>query len=131
MEDKRVMKLRNIIKGIIKEEMESENSLSNPFGKKSLSEHGSSEEEAKISAVIAKFPKTFGLRAFPGDTFQISLRNSYIGNNDNIQLYTQILGKNGEWDDFAKGTEDELRREMVKITPQVPAMKGMTPMGFK
>lgn len=66
---------------------------------------------AKLKETIAKFPATFGLRQWSG-TFRISPGYSYINDNDEQMLYTEIL-KDGEWVSFAKGTEAELRREIV------------------
>ena len=87
------------------------------------------EELKAIKEVIATFPATFGLRAFPGDRFRIGERQSYFGGagNNTMMLYTQRLKttqvKNGpskgqyqdEWVDFAKGTPEELRRQVVKL----------------
>jgi len=66
---------------------------------------------------IAQFPATFGLRAFPGEVFQISVRDSYESDfpkPGTIYLYTQR--KDGDrWLSFAKGTPQELRAEVVTI----------------
>jgi hypothetical protein len=71
-----------------------------------------------ITEAATRFPKEFGFRAFPYDKFRISLGLSYLrerGNPDSLMLYTQRLCEDGEWRDFAKGTETELKREMVKL----------------
>lgn len=70
--------------------------------------------EERIKKAAAKFPEIFGLRGFPAGTFRISLRSSYVDGNGEIQLYTQSLQNNGQWLDFAKGTEEELLREIVE-----------------
>lgn len=77
-----------------------------------------SEHAGLIAAAIARFPATFGLRAFPGKTFKISASASYFGDGENGEpmLYTQIFDETPErygWNDFAKGTERELRAQMV------------------
>ena len=92
---------------------------------------GSDEEQKIIDEVIAKFPATFGLRNHEG-TFRISRHNSYFRGPGEAQgelmLYTQRLRivtptitrseydptqePREEWVDFAKGTEDELRRNV-------------------
>lgn len=67
-----------------------------------------------LLAAIARFPATFGLRAFPGDTFRLSESASYFPTLESATptLYTQRLYQ-GQWCCFVKGTEQELRREMV------------------
>lgn len=69
------------------------------------------EKEAVRKAVEA-FPKTFKLRAFPGETFRVNLQNSYISEGRLI-LYTDIL-QDGKWVAFAKGSRNVLRNEIVK-----------------
>ena len=73
---------------------------------------GTVEDCDKIKAAIARFPATFGLRAFPGNLFRIGERESYVSTGGAVMLYTQRL-VDGRWQDFAKGTEAELRREIV------------------
>ena len=63
--------------------------------------------DEKFKAAIATFPETFGLSGHKG-TFTLSARSSYVGSDGIVWLYTQKDGK-----DFAKGTADELRREVV------------------
>jgi len=72
----------------------------------------SDEAKKLVQDAIARFPETFGLRAFPGETFRIGVWESYYS-QEKVLLYTQKLTK-GEWVDFAKGTEDELRKQIVK-----------------
>jgi hypothetical protein len=80
---------------------------------------------ALIRAAIATFPETFGLRAYPGDVFRLSERSSYVANDAATvpTLYTQCWRSRAagwhcdEWCDFAKGTPDELRRQLVKASP--------------
>lgn len=71
-----------------------------------------------IDKVVATFPKTFGLRAHDG-VFRISSWDSYFTGpgpgEGQLMLYTEKLRENGEWVSFAKGTESELRRNIVKI----------------
>jgi hypothetical protein len=74
-------------------------------------------EHGKIAAVIATFPETFGLRAFPGDTFRVSASASYFSGNGGtgtLNLYTQRRNPDGVWCDFAKGTESELRAQITE-----------------
>ena len=70
-------------------------------------------DSVRISEAIERFDiavgKEFALKAFPGDRFRISACASYCCMGE-MYLYTQILS-NGEWIDFAKGTEEELRAE--------------------
>jgi hypothetical protein len=65
----------------------------------------------KIRAAIAQFPATFGLRGFPGGVFRLSPDSSYVSGG-RVALYTQR--KDGDsWNDFSKGTEAELRGQIV------------------
>ncbi len=70
-----------------------------------------------IKALAATFPETFGLRGFPGKVFRVSLSSSYMGDDGRIRLYTEVRHWNGTWSDWAKGTEEELRREIVAVPP--------------
>jgi len=73
-------------------------------------------DEAKqmVAEAAAGFPATFGLRAFPGDTFRVSLAHSYVNDSGQVQLYTEVR-KGNEWLSFAKGTAHELRKEIVLL----------------
>lgn len=73
------------------------------------------ENEGRVARAAQSFPDTFGLRAFPGETFQIDLRASYIGDGDVVTLYTARLMPDGKWASFAKGTVEELRQEIVAV----------------
>ena len=54
---------------------------------------------------IAKFPETFGLRAFPGDRFSLNESASYVsGGTTMLYVFT------AEGLAFCKGTPAELRR---------------------
>jgi len=65
-----------------------------------------------IARAAAEFPATFGLRAFPGDTFRVSIGSSYINGSGLIMLYTEIMGHDGSWRVFAKGTPEELKAQL-------------------
>lgn len=86
------------------------------------------EEKKAFEAVVAKFPATFGLRGFPGETFRISERASYFGDAPfgsprPLMLYTERLCGDGQWRDFAKGTEGEMRAQYIAA----PAPKEVGP----
>jgi len=66
------------------------------------------EEVAAVAKAAAKFPGTFGLRAFPGLTFHIDVEQSYKA-GDNIQLY--VFTEDGKA--FGKDTPELLRKEIV------------------
>jgi|HubBroStandDraft_6_1064221.scaffolds.fasta_scaffold90155_5 hypothetical protein len=75
------------------------------------------QEKEMVTEAAKSFPATFGLRAFPGDTFRISLTSSYVS-GETVYLYTEIrkgkAGSGGEkWLSFAKGTSRELKAELV------------------
>lgn len=77
-------------------------------------------DEAQVKKdAIARFPAEFGLRAFPGERFRLSQGASYFrnwGDADSLMLYTQRYDADQDrWLDFAKGTEPELRREVVEL----------------
>jgi len=65
--------------------------------------------DERIAQTIAKFPKTFGLRGFPGQRFSLSQRSSYVREGE-VVLYT--VTATGE--DFAKGSPAEIRAEVVQ-----------------
>jgi hypothetical protein len=76
------------------------------------------EEKKVFEAVAATFPAEFGLRGFPGEVFRLSERASYFGDAPYgsprpLMLYTERLCGDGQWHDFAKGTEREMRAECV------------------
>jgi hypothetical protein len=69
-----------------------------------------------VKAAAAKFPKTFGLRAFPGDKFTINESASYESpfGSGNVLLYTYTVPADGsEGLAFCKGSPSEIRREIV------------------
>jgi hypothetical protein len=86
-----------------------------------------SYEQAKkdLAQAIKSFPKEFGLRAFPGKKFRVGVGQSFVGSQNNTyipMIYTQVYdpelakrhGYKEPWMDFAKGTVEELKREIVK-----------------
>jgi hypothetical protein len=70
------------------------------------------QRQEAIKTAAATFPATFGLRAFPDGLFRISLDASYYS-DDGVMLYTEVQ-RDGAWLAFAKGTPEELRREVVE-----------------
>jgi hypothetical protein len=66
-----------------------------------------------ILEVMAGFPKTFGLRSFPGDIFRISEDSSYV-TGGSVMLYTQRKSED-HWADFAKGSPSEIRAQIVHL----------------
>jgi hypothetical protein len=67
-------------------------------------------------ALRQRFPHAFGLRGFPGDTFRVNTMNSYRGDAGELVVYTDRWDAAKQfWVAFAKGSEDELRREMVPV----------------
>lgn len=90
-------------------------------------EHTTNPDE-HLASVISTFPKTFGLRAYPGETFRIGHSESYVTRKNKsfartgddpstweVTLYTQIRAPGGKWQDFVKGTPDEVRSQMVPL----------------
>lgn len=75
-------------------------------------------DDKLIAEVSATFPATFGLRGCPDCVFRILQRDSYVTNDGEVMLYTQIMDSeaNNQWFDWSKGTPDELRRQIVEVT---------------
>jgi hypothetical protein len=76
------------------------------------------QKQQQITEAINSCPNIFGLRAFPGETFRVSRTSSYWSDHENgVMLYTEIkvasFGNAWDWKSFAKGTPEELRREIV------------------
>lgn len=93
------------------------------LARKGKRHHSTISDNAKIHDAIARFPPTFGLRGFPGDVFRLSPTSSYVSGGS-VMLYTQR--KEGDhWLDFSKGTEPELRGEIVPL----PSASGRTARG--
>lgn len=65
-----------------------------------------------IETEMAKFPPTFGLRAYPEFVFRVNHSDSYVRDNGEILLYTDVR-HDGKWKSFAKGTPAELRKELI------------------
>ena len=68
-----------------------------------------------VDRVVDSFPKEFGLLHFPGRKFTISKSASYYSTYEGgVMLYTYVWNEAQEqWLAFAKGTERELRRQIV------------------
>jgi len=72
------------------------------------------EEMTEVAEAIERFPDEFGLRNFPGKKFCIVQSASYYA--EEPMLYTYVWNEeSGKWLAFAKGTERELRREIVAL----------------
>jgi hypothetical protein len=90
-------------------------------GKVSTDVINSEQAREMVDQAIAEFPETFGLRAFPGDVFKLSSQASYVNDGGQVQLYTMIKKEDAKsptgycWLSFAKGTANELRREIVRL----------------
>lgn len=72
------------------------------------------QADAAVAAAVASFPPSFGLRAYSGDTFRVSSSSSYVSGG-RVVLYTERLGADGQWRDFAKGSADQLREQMIAL----------------
>lgn len=71
--------------------------------------------DAETAIVLRqRFSHAFGLRGFPGDTFRVNTMNSYIGDDGQLVIYTDRWD-GSMWQSFAKGSEEELRAEMVRL----------------
>lgn len=74
------------------------------------------QEEALVNKAVAdhkaRWGAVFGLRAFPGEVFEVNRAASYFSSSYGVFLYTSRLTEGG-WADFAKGTPAELDRETI------------------
>jgi hypothetical protein len=78
--------------------------------------YDSHEQREMIAKVIATFPATFGLRGYPGEIFRLSLDASFFSDSTSKALYLYTQRQDGDkWSCFVKGTESELRRNIVKL----------------
>lgn len=70
-----------------------------------------------LQGIAARFPATFGLRGFPGETFRVSVDASYfpaLDVRDESRAILYLARDTGDgWACFAKGTEAEIRRELT------------------
>jgi hypothetical protein len=66
-----------------------------------------------IDAAMAEFPKEFGLRAYPNRRFNINKRDSYVNDRGEVLLYVHINMGGNHWSSFAKGTVEELKKEVT------------------
>lgn len=73
------------------------------------------EKSDAVARAVAEFPDEFGLYAFPGERFRVSESASYWSDYENRPLIYTERFKDGQWRDFAKGTVEKLRSEMVPL----------------
>jgi hypothetical protein len=81
------------------------------------------QQEVKdaVAAFTAEYGDEFGLRAYPGKRFSVVEGASYLSHSEGVLLYVYVLdddkaAPDRSWMAFAKGTADELRREVVRLT---------------
>jgi hypothetical protein len=77
---------------------------------------GFTEQRYRVEMAAAMFPQRFGLRAFPGETFRISLQCSYVNDAGDVQLYTErdtTIEGACRWQQFCKGSIAELRSQLT------------------
>ena len=72
----------------------------------------------RVQAAMRMFPKEFGLRAFPDRVFTIDETASYVNDAGIVMLYVFGKADYGSSLAFAKGTTDELWRELVALPGQ-------------
>jgi len=88
------------------------------------------ENLERVRLAAAKFPVEFGLRAFPGERFSISLSGSYVNDYNEVQLYTSIWSaKLNRWSSFAKGSPAELQAELVMLPDAIGLPPGLVNCG--
>jgi hypothetical protein len=66
-----------------------------------------------IANAAKQFPKTFNIRALPGKECMIATGDSYVTAEGIVYLYVYFKTDNNEYVAFAKGTVEELKREIV------------------
>lgn len=82
------------------------------------------EKQRAVERAVAEFPGEFGLRAYPGERFRVSESASYWSDYENRPLLYTERYVDGEWRDFAKGTAEKLRGEMVSLPPRAQERAG-------
>ena len=83
-----------------------------------------SKQKKAVEKAVAEFPGEFGLRAYPGERFRVSESASYWSDYENRPLLYTERYVDGEWRDFAKGTAEKLRSEMVPLPPRARERAG-------
>jgi hypothetical protein len=73
------------------------------------------EKQEAVARAVAEFPGEFGLRGFPGERFRVSPSASYWSDYENRPLIYTERFVGGEWRDFAKGSAEKLRDELVSL----------------
>lgn len=74
------------------------------------------EDDQKIDEAMKKFPSEFGLRGFPNKKFHICKADCYVNDDGTVMLYTAVYDPDTDsWPAFAKGTIEELRKEIVPL----------------
>jgi hypothetical protein len=71
------------------------------------------QEQLRINAANEEFKGTFGLRPYPFGEFRILPEGTYVSEGK-VQIVVQILN-NQTWNDFARGSVEELRNQMIPI----------------
>lgn len=69
----------------------------------------------RVAAEIAKLPRCFKLRGFPGDYFRPSLQTSHLNDNGSVTICLEVFKQEGDWMEHTKGTLREILRDMVEI----------------
>jgi hypothetical protein len=80
-------------------------------------------EREVVMEAASKFPPQFGMRAFPGKVFRISIVASYI-TEGRVMLYTAVKTGEDKWECFCKGTVMELELEARLSAEDWQAGKG-------
>lgn len=77
------------------------------------------EQKSAVDAAIAALPPAFGLRKFPGKTFEPVAGASYVAGDGRVLVYLYVHTPYG-LEAFVKGTVTEIRREMTEPYPNAP-----------
>ncbi len=80
------------------------------------------DEQKMVIEAVAKFPAVFGLRAFPGKTYRVSLGNSFVSEGV-VQIVVQTKTtadeqqkfRLAEWADFGRDAADNVLAQIVKL----------------
>ncbi len=74
------------------------------------------EAEDRVAVEIARLPRVFRLRSFPGDYFRASPQASYINDNGGVTISLQLFKREDDWTDHSESTLWEILRDMLEIS---------------
>lgn len=68
-----------------------------------------------VAAEVAKLPKVFRLRGFPGEYFRPDERDSFVNDNGGVTIYLHVQ-KGEKWVAHSKGSLREILGQLVEVS---------------